>query len=221
MILLNQESVTQGRGAQPPPGSSQAQPSAAAGGGRRLLLPWPRSLHLSWSQPPDTQQPRDGGPGVRGSEGPPCPVLGLCPVGRGWGRDRGDWGDARLRAGLKAALVSLSVSACMCVCVCVALCACTRVRGEEEGWAKKGGGGSQGGKKKREREKRGKRQNLVTSPLICIGAGIKPPRQRAPFILACGAAAAASGGTEHHRAATPVGPAAPPATPPGPSAQAA
>ncbi|XP_053826252.1 atherin-like [Vidua macroura] len=115
MILLNQESVTQGRGAQPPPGSSQAQPSAAAGGGRRLPLPWPRSLPLSWSQPParptpDTPQPRDGGPGARASGRPPWPVLGLSPVGRGRGRDQGVWGDARLQAELKAVLVSLSVS---------------------------------------------------------------------------------------------------------------
>lgn len=77
----------------------------------------------------------------------------------------------------------------------------------------KGGEGSQGGKKKREGETR-KAANDITV-FICIGAGIKPPRQRAPFTLACGAAAAASGGTEHHRAATPVGPAAPPGHPPG------
>ncbi|XP_037999810.1 synapsin-1-like [Motacilla alba alba] len=124
MILLNQESVTQGRGAQPPPGSSQAQPSAAAGGGRRLPLPWPRSLPLSRAQPParpapDTQQPRDAGPGARGSGRPSRPVLGLSPVGRGRGRDRGDWGDARLRAELKAVLVCLSVCVCLCACVCL------------------------------------------------------------------------------------------------------
>lgn len=159
MILLNQESVKQGCGAQPPPGSSQAQPSATAGGGRRLLLPWPRSLPLPRSQPParpglDTQQPRGGGPGARDSERPPRPVLGLPPVGRGRGKDRGYRGDARLRAELKAVRVSL------CVCSIVCVYACARGGGglDDEGRGRKQGG------KEEEREKNAESGKMVTSP---------------------------------------------------------
>ncbi|RLW07912.1 hypothetical protein DV515_00003677 [Chloebia gouldiae] len=119
MILLNQESVTQGRGAQPPPGSSQAQPSAAAGGGRRLPLPWPRSLPLSFSQPParpgpDTQQPRDGGPGVRGSGSPPLSRSGA--VSRRPGPGQGPRRLGRCSATSRAESCAC-VSECVCVCM--------------------------------------------------------------------------------------------------------
>lgn len=56
------------------------------------------------------------------------PEDGPSPLGRGRGRgrDRGDWGDARLRAELKAVLMSPE---CVCVCayVCVYVCVCSFV----------------------------------------------------------------------------------------------
>lgn len=96
-------------------------------------------------------------------------------------------------------------------CVCVHACA-------QRGGRLRGGGrgrkqGGVGGGRKRKRRKAAKwLAGDIT--VICIGAGIKPPRQRAFFILACGAAAAASGRSEHHRTATPVGPTASPPFPP-------
>lgn len=218
MILLNQESVTQGCGAQPPPGSSQAQPSATAGGDRRCPCPGPGPCLCPGLSPRPGPARTRSSPGAGARE----PGAVAAPPGSFWGCSRRPGpGQGPRRPGRCSATSGAESPACVRVRVrvraCVALCACTRVRGEKEGWAMKGGEGSKGGKEKRERKTRKAAKWLVvTSPLICIGAGIKPPRQRAPFILACGAAAAASGGTEHHRAETPVGPAHPPGTPRAP-----
>ncbi|XP_063248922.1 histone acetyltransferase KAT2A-like [Prinia subflava] len=92
----------------PCPLPAPALPAPCPCPARSLPLPCPLPAPALLSAPgPDTQQPRDGGSGAGGSGRPPRPVLGLPPIGWGRGRDRGDWGDARLRAELKAVLVSV------------------------------------------------------------------------------------------------------------------
>ncbi|XP_039570261.1 translation initiation factor IF-2-like isoform X2 [Passer montanus] len=112
--LLSRESVAQDAEHSHRPAAAEHSPPPPREAAAPALAPLPASVPVSAPGParPGHAAAPGWGPGSQGqwSRPPrPQPVLGLSPVVRGRGRDRGDWGDARLRAELKAPLVSLSV----------------------------------------------------------------------------------------------------------------